>query len=88
MLELQATVPDFQVPVVPIIQKGEQPFAMMVDLQKKYDWVLSARTYSSKEELVNALRKGIIEPAMQKHNELRLTKAQQSDTVSLDNLED
>ena len=39
-LELQATVPDYQIPFVPIIQEGEQPFAMMVDLQKKYNWVL------------------------------------------------
>jgi len=31
-LELQATVPDYQIPFVPIIQEGEQPFAMMVDL--------------------------------------------------------
>ncbi len=33
-LELQATVPDYQIPFVPIIQEGETPFAMMVDLQK------------------------------------------------------
>jgi uncharacterized protein YjbI with pentapeptide repeats len=87
-LELQATIPDYQIPFVPIIQEGEQPFAMMVDLQKKYNWVLATRTYSSKEALIKALRKGIIEPAMQKHNELRLIKAQQPDTVSLDDLKD
>ena len=87
-LELQATVPDYQIPFVPIIQESEQPFAMMVDLQKKYDWVLPTRTYSSKEALIKALKKGIIEPAMQKHNELRLIKAQRPDTVSLDNFGD
>ena len=54
-LELQATVPDYQIPFVPIIQEGEQPFAMMVDLQKKYNWVLNTRTYSSKEALINKL---------------------------------
>jgi hypothetical protein len=36
-LELQATVPDYMVPFVPILQQGEQPFAMFVDLQNKYD---------------------------------------------------
>lgn len=87
-LELQATVPDYQIPFVPIIQKGEQPFAMMVDLQKKYTWVLPTRTYSSKEELIKKLKKGIIEPAMQKHNELRLIKAQEPDTVSLEDFDD
>ena len=44
-LELQATVPDYQIPFVPIIQEGESPFAMMVDLQKKYPWVLPTRSY-------------------------------------------
>jgi uncharacterized protein YjbI with pentapeptide repeats len=82
-LELQATVPDFQIPFVPIIQEGEQPFAMMVDLQKKYNWVLSTRTYSSKEALINKLKEGIIDPAMEKHNELKLIKARRPDTVSL-----
>ena len=35
-LELQATIPDYQIPLVPILQAGEQPLAGMVDLQKKY----------------------------------------------------
>ena len=39
-LELQAAVPNYMVPFVPILQKGEEPFAMFVDLQNKYDWVL------------------------------------------------
>ena len=33
-LELQATVPDYQIPFVPIIQEGEEPFAMMVDFKR------------------------------------------------------
>jgi uncharacterized protein YjbI with pentapeptide repeats len=82
-LELQATIPDYQIPFVPIIQEGEQPFAMMVDLQKKYNWVLNTRSYSSKEALINKLKEGIIDPAMEKHNELRRIKAQEPDTVSL-----
>jgi uncharacterized protein YjbI with pentapeptide repeats len=82
-LELQATVPDYQIPFVPIIQEGEQPFAMMVDLQKKYNWVLETRTYSSKEALINKLKEGIVDPAMQKHNEFRLIKAQRPHAVSL-----
>jgi len=74
-LELQATVPDYQIPFVPIIQEGEQPFAMMVDLQKKYPWVLDTLSYSSIETLIRALKPAIIDPAIQKHNELRLVKA-------------
>ncbi|MBK7316790.1 pentapeptide repeat-containing protein [Candidatus Villigracilis affinis] len=53
-LELQATVPDYQIPFVPIIQEGESPFAMMVDLQKKYPWVLPTRSYDSIETLMSA----------------------------------
>jgi len=76
-LELQATVPDYQIPFVPIIQEGEQPFAMMVDLQKKYNWVLDTLSYSSIETLIKALKPAIIDPAIQKHNELRLIKARE-----------
>src|SRR6266498_577116 len=76
-LELQATVPDYQIPFVPIIQEGEQPFAMMVDLQKKYNWVLDTLSYDSIETLMKALKPAIIDPAIQKHNELRLIKARE-----------
>lgn len=77
-LELQATVPDYQIPFVPIIQEGEQPFARMVDLQKKYNWVMDTLYYDSIETLINALKPAIIDPAIEKHNELRLIKAKES----------
>ena len=77
-LELQATVPDYQIPFVPIIQEGEQAFAMMVDLQKKYNWVLDTLSYNSLETLIKALKPAIIDPAIEKHNELRLIKAKES----------
>ena len=75
-LELQGTVPDYQIPFVPIIQTGEKPFSMMVNLQSKYDWVLETRSYNSGEELIKALKKAIIDPAIEKHQELQLIKAQ------------
>ena len=82
-LELQATVPDYQIPFVPIIQEGESPFAMMVDLQKKYPWVLPTRSYDSIETLMKALKPGIIDPAVEMRNKLRLVKAQEQVTESL-----
>ncbi len=82
-LELQATVPDYQIPFVPIIQEGEQPFAMMVDLQKKYNWVLPTKSYDSIETLMSALKPGIIDPAVEMRNKLRLIKAQENPTESL-----
>jgi len=82
-LELQATVPDYQFPFVPIIQEGESPFAMMVDLQKKYPWVLPTRSYDSIETLMAALKPGIIDPAVEMRNKLRQIKAQEHPTESL-----
>jgi hypothetical protein len=76
-LDLQAQLPDYQIPFVPIIQEGESPFAMMVDLQKKYDWVLDTLSYSSIETLIKALKPAIIDPAIQKHNELGVIKARE-----------
>ena len=81
-LELQATVPDYQIPFVPIVQEGEQPFARMVDLQKKYDWVMDTLYYDSIEMLIKALKPAIIDPAIEKHNELRLIKAKESQNRS------
>jgi len=81
-LELQATVPDYQIPFVPIIQEGEQPFAMMVDLQKKYNWVLNTVSYDSQETLMKVLKPLIIDPAMQKRQELRIIKAQEPEIIS------
>jgi uncharacterized protein YjbI with pentapeptide repeats len=73
-LELQATIPDYQIPFVPIIQEGEEPFAMMADL-RKYPWVLDTLSYNSVDMLVRSLKPAIIDPAIQKHNELQLIKA-------------
>ncbi len=82
-LELQATVPDYQIPFVPIIQEGEQPFSMMVDLQNKYPWVLPTKSYDSIETLMSALKPGIIDPAVEMRNKLRIIKAQEHPTESL-----
>jgi len=82
-LELQATVPDYQIPFVPIIQEGEQPFSMMADLRQKYNWVLPTKSYDSIETLMLALKPGIIDPAVEMRNKLRLIKAQEHPTESL-----
>ena len=74
-LELQAAIPDYQIPFVPIIQEGEFPFAMMVDLQKKYNWVLDTISYDSLDTLIDILKPHIIDPAIRKRDELRVIKA-------------
>ena len=81
-LELQATVPDYQIPFVPIIQEGESPFAMMVNLQNKYNWVLNTVSYDTEETLMKVLKPLIIDPAMKKRQELRVIKAQEPEIIS------
>jgi hypothetical protein len=72
-LELQAIVPDFAVPFVPIIQEAEEPFSMFRDLQNKHDWMMDVRKYSNKEHLLASFDHGILNPALEKHQEI-LTK--------------
>jgi hypothetical protein len=77
-LELQATVPDYMVPFVPILQQGEEPFAMFVDLQNKYDWVLQPVVgYPSVERLIEVLEDKVVRPAEAKFNELLTRRTKQ-----------
>jgi hypothetical protein len=69
-LELAEVVPDYMVPFAPILQQGEQPFAMFVDLQIKYNWVLDVIRYPSVERLIEVLDDQIVRPAETKFNEL------------------
>jgi hypothetical protein len=74
-LELQAIVPDYMIPFVPILQKGEPPFSMFKDLAK-YKWVLEPRAYDSKQTLLDGLEEAVIKPALRKHAELVSQKAE------------
>jgi hypothetical protein len=75
-LELQAVMPDYMIPFVPIIQENEQPFSMFKDLQHKYGkWVLDVLKYDSAEGLIRVLDKAVIKPALVKADELMLEKA-------------
>jgi uncharacterized protein YjbI with pentapeptide repeats len=75
-LELQAVVPDYMIPFVPIIAEGEQPFAMFSDLQQKFDWVLDVLVYDSIERLLATLDAAVIGPAVEKHELLVQRRAQ------------
>lgn len=83
-LELQATVPDYQVPFVPIIQEGEEPFSMFRDLGK-HDWVLQpVITYSSSDKLREGFKKAIIDRAWAKNQELQRKKAAKIEKLPVD----
>jgi hypothetical protein len=77
-LELQAAVPDYMVPFAPILQDGEEPFAMFVDLKNKYDWVLKdVIVYPSIDRLIEVLQREIIAPAEAKFSELLSRRTRQ-----------
>ncbi len=83
-LKLQATVPDYQVPFVTIIQEGGSPFAMLDGLNK-YNWVLKpVLTYPSSQSLRKAFKKTILYRAWKKHYELQKQKAEKMKTQSVE----
>jgi uncharacterized protein YjbI with pentapeptide repeats len=85
-LEMEATVKHFKIPFVPIIDVSvdERPYAMMVDLQKSFHWVLNTLEYRSKDQLLDKIKVAIIDRAMKKRQELRIQKAMEPETLSLD----
>lgn len=62
-LELQATVPELMVPVLPIVRAGRRAFAMLSDLQRRYFWVQPTLQYRSAAELVRAVDAAVLERA-------------------------
>jgi uncharacterized protein YjbI with pentapeptide repeats len=60
-LELQAIVPNYMIPFVPIIQEGEQPFSMFKDLANKHEWILDTLVYDSIDNLVIKLENAVIQ---------------------------
>lgn len=76
-LELQATMPDYMIPFVPIIYEGEEPFAMFRDLSQKYgEWVVDILEYDSVTNLVEVLEEAVVRPALELSDQLLLKKAE------------
>jgi len=73
-LELQAIVPDYEIPLVPIIQEGERPFSMFTDILKK-DWVVNLLSYTSVEELLGVFEKAVVNPANAKVEYIQMRNA-------------
>jgi uncharacterized protein YjbI with pentapeptide repeats len=80
-LELQATIPEVMVPYQPIIEEGEEQFAMLEDLWRKHrDWVFDTIKYSSVDGLIAALDKEIIGPAENRFAELLARRTERMGT--------
>ena len=76
-LELQATVPEYMIPFVPILEGGEEPFAMFRDLWIKHrEWVLDPIRYPSVDRLIEVLDAKIVKPAQVRFAELLARKAE------------
>jgi uncharacterized protein YjbI with pentapeptide repeats len=74
-LELQAIVPDYMIPLVPIIQGNEDPFSMFENLLK-YEWVIKKPLkYDSVSDLIEVFEEAVINPALEKQAELTEIKA-------------
>jgi hypothetical protein len=73
-LELHATVPDYRIPFVPILEDGEKPFSMFQDLIGAFHWVLPLLRYDSCKNLLVALDDAVIAPALEKRRELALSR--------------
>ena len=74
-LELQAVVPDYMVPFVTILQRGQPAFGMFDDLPRKYHWALPLLEYSTADTLLAAFEQKVIAPALEKVDEVRREKA-------------
>lgn len=83
-LELQATVPDYQIPFIPIIQQGEKPFAMFQNLTGKYPWVFEPLAYSSVESLVNGFKEIFVDRAFAMRTQLLKEKAKTSTVQTIE----
>ena len=74
-LELQATVPDYMVPFVTMLERGQPAFGMFDDLPRKYHWALPLLEYNNAETLLAAFEAKVIDPALEKLKEVRRQKA-------------
>lgn len=72
--ELQAIVPDLEVPVQPLLLEAKREYSMFVDF-RKYHWVLPVFLYKDRESLMASLQDQIIEPVDRKARELAIEKA-------------
>jgi hypothetical protein len=85
--ELQAIVPNFRIPFVRLIQQGEAPWSMSVDLDS-YDWVIKpVLSYLNEKHLIDNLP-AVVAVAEGKHKELVQKKAKEEivETSPIDKL--
>jgi len=75
-LELQATIPELMVPVLPIVQTGHPIFSMFADLQRRYFWIQRPVSYDNAKQLVDYVDEAIILTAQRAADEIRERRAE------------
>ena len=84
--ELTAVVPDYQIPFVPILEEGENPYSMFTDF-KKYDWVLKpVLKYRAMAMLLENFKDLILDRAWKKHLELQRKKNEELEVISIEDM--
>jgi hypothetical protein len=81
-LELAQIIPQFRVPVAPLIREGETPFAMFGDMVRRYPWVLAPTVYESTED-INELLNHVVGTAEAKISEHMNDPRQEADRPPL-----
>jgi len=72
--ELSHIIPSMpSLPVIPIILQGQREYAMF-EHWRPYPWVLPVYEYENEAHLISTLSAGVVEPAEQKAQELRIGK--------------
>ena len=74
-LELQATIPDLMVPVLPIIESGHAIFSMFSDLQRRYFWIQPPVSYKNADQLVRHVDEAIIQRAERAAEQIKERRA-------------
>jgi hypothetical protein len=67
--ELEAVIPYLAVPIAPLIQRSNRPYAMFKDYWK-YSWVLETLRYADVRQLQDVLEDKVVAPAELKFSEL------------------
>lgn len=71
--ELTLIAPAVVVAIQPIIESGQEPWAMFSDLQRRAHWLLPVHEYRDLAELLADLKPKVIDPAEAKRKELGST---------------
>lgn len=75
--EAQIIIPNYMIPFVPIIQSGEEPWAMFEDLWRKHkEWVLLPLRYDSLDRLRTVFGKAVVNEANKTYAQIVARKAE------------